>query len=216
MAKKAIDYSKGKIYKVWSSHTDKIYIGSTTKEYLSQRLSNHKNMYVQWVKSEYKYITSFEIMKYDDYAIELIENYPCKSKDELLAREGFYIRLNKDICVNKMIPKRTDAEYREDNADIIKQKRKVYYEANKPEFAQRDKEYREKNAEIIKLKQKIKYEETFEKYAPMRKAYYEKTKEKYNEMKKVKVACDCGAVIRKDGISDHNKSKKHIQFIESH
>ena len=171
MTKKAIDYSKGKIYKIWSSHTDEIYIGSTTKEYLSQRLTSHKEKYVQWVKSEHKYYTSFAIMKFNDYAIELIENYPCKSKDELMAREGFYIRLNKDMCVNKMIPTRTDAEYREDNADIIKEKRKVCYEANKPKFAQRDKEYREKNVEIIKVKQKIRYENTFEKYAPRRKAY---------------------------------------------
>lgn len=32
-----VNYGKTKIYKIWSPKGDNIYIGSTTKEYLSQR-----------------------------------------------------------------------------------------------------------------------------------------------------------------------------------
>ena len=54
--------------------------------------------------------------------IELVENYPCNSKEELTAREGFYIQSNE--CVNKLVAGRTQRErneiYKERNS--IKQK----------------------------------------------------------------------------------------------
>ena len=40
-----IDYSKGKVYKIVCNITGKIYVGSTTKEYLSQRLTLHRANY---------------------------------------------------------------------------------------------------------------------------------------------------------------------------
>ena len=40
-----IDYSKGKVYKIVCNITGLIYVGSTTKEYLCQRLTAHKNDY---------------------------------------------------------------------------------------------------------------------------------------------------------------------------
>ena len=44
-------YQQGKIYKLISSETDKIYIGSTCKKYLSQRLQDHKTDYKKWKKN---------------------------------------------------------------------------------------------------------------------------------------------------------------------
>ena len=35
-------YSRGKIYKIVSDCTDKIYIGSTCEKYLSNRLAGHR------------------------------------------------------------------------------------------------------------------------------------------------------------------------------
>ena len=43
--------------------------------------------------------------------IELVELFSCNSKEELGAREGFYIRQN--ICVNKIIPYKTEDEHKE-------------------------------------------------------------------------------------------------------
>ncbi len=31
---------------------------------------------------------------------------------------------------------------------------------------------------------------------------------------KEKITCDCGSIVRRDGISKHKKSKKHIKFLE--
>ena len=38
-----------------------------------------------------------------------------------------------------------------------------------------------------------------------------KDKEKYKE----KITCDCGCIIRKDGIIDHNKSQKHLNLLRT-
>jgi len=47
----------------------------------------------------------------DDHYIELIQAYPCKSQKELRDREGFYVKLYLDKCVNKGIPGGTDDYY---------------------------------------------------------------------------------------------------------
>ena len=52
-------------------------------------------------------MTSFEIVNFEDVKIILIENFPCKTKYELLAREQYYIDNN--ICVNKQRSLRTES-----------------------------------------------------------------------------------------------------------
>lgn len=96
---------KGKIYKLVSSKTDKIYIGSTTRKYLNSRLSCHKYDYECYTnKTRNKhYMTSFEIVKYDDCRIEVIEEITFDHKYQLLGREGYHINNNINICVNKII-----------------------------------------------------------------------------------------------------------------
>ncbi len=86
-----VDYSKGKIYKIVSNQTNKVYISSTCEKYLHKRLYNHKHNFKDQQNKKYCYISSFEILKYDDVQIILFENYPCKSKDNLHAREQYWI-----------------------------------------------------------------------------------------------------------------------------
>lgn len=78
-----INYQNGKIYKIVSAQTDKIYVGSTTKKYLSSRMAEHRSLSK---KTEKKQCTSNRITQYSDAKIVLLESYPCNSKDELLAR----------------------------------------------------------------------------------------------------------------------------------
>lgn len=91
----------GKIYKITSKQTDVIYIGSTVKS-LSERMGSHKSNYTRYKQGLHNYVSSYQILEYDDAIIELIENYPCESKQELLAREGYYIK-NNPKCINKHI-----------------------------------------------------------------------------------------------------------------
>ena len=94
----------GKIYKIISGSTEKIYIGSTIKS-LEERLDRHEDNYENWFNTDFKnsYCSSFEILKYGDYKIELLEDYPCLNRSELLEREGFYQISNYSICVNILI-----------------------------------------------------------------------------------------------------------------
>jgi hypothetical protein len=109
-----MDYKNGMIYKLVSNHTDKVYVGSTTRP-LRKRKWDHKNSYKNSTKRSY--YTAFEIAKYDDFDIILLEGYPCDSKQQLHARERYWIE--QLDCVNKTIPTRTHEEYRIDKKDQI-------------------------------------------------------------------------------------------------
>lgn len=93
-------YQNGKIYKIISSQTDKIYIGSTY-ETLTERFSRHKNHFKG--DSLPGKMSSVEMLKYDDAKIILLQNYSCDNKRELHKKENEYILLNRDICVNKKL-----------------------------------------------------------------------------------------------------------------
>ena len=97
-------YNYTKIYKITSTQTNKIYIGSTTKKYLSSRFNEHKHIYRRHTEDKTKpFCSSFDIIKFDDAIIELIELYNCNDKDEQHRREKYYIELNKEIAVNKYL-----------------------------------------------------------------------------------------------------------------
>ena len=129
-----VNYSNGKIYKIEPivEHEEgDIYIGSTTKLYLSQRMDSHRSCYKQWKNGVQRYTSSH--LLFEKYGIEncnifLIESVNANSKDELHAREKHYIKSLK--CVNKVIPSRTNKEYRNDNKEEIKIRDKKYREAN--------------------------------------------------------------------------------------
>ena len=82
----SIKYENGKVYKIVCRKTGLIYVGSTTKPLLSQRLAAHRYDYQKYLKSGYPFITSFKILENDDYYIELLENVNANKKDELLKR----------------------------------------------------------------------------------------------------------------------------------
>ena len=136
-------YQKGKIYKITDVGYNKCYIGSTI-EPLSNRMAKHRCHYkghYKGLKQEF-YMKCFELFNefgLENCKIELIEEYPCNSRMELLRREGEYIKSIE--CVNKQIAGRTKQEWRYDNQERIHQK---------------NIEYREKQRETIRMKKEIK------------------------------------------------------------
>jgi len=123
-----MDYKNGKIYTLRSNQTDKFYIGSTTQS-LSKRFYEQKKHYKQYLDGKKHYITSFDILQYEDAYIELLEEFPCENKIQLCKREGELIRCSN--CVNKRIEDRTIKEWFEENKDKIKEYQKKYREQNK-------------------------------------------------------------------------------------
>ena len=86
-------YSRGKIYKLVSSQTQDVYYGSTIEDKLTNRLAGHRKGYKRWLDHKYNFSTSFEIIKFDDCKIILVENLPCNSIYELLAREQYHLNI---------------------------------------------------------------------------------------------------------------------------
>lgn len=127
-----MNYQNARIYSIRSYQTDSVYYGSTCQP-LSKRLSCHKSDYKRWLEGKHNDVTSYEIVKYDDAYIELFENFPCESKEQLLKREGQIIRANND-AVNKIVAGRTYAEYYADNKDKLDDYQRLCYDANKEEI----------------------------------------------------------------------------------
>jgi len=131
------DYQKGKIYTIRCRDDDTlIYVGSTIQP-LSVRWGGHKKAMIK--KPHRPLYKNMSDKGVDMFYIELYEEYPCNSKEQLHRREGEITRLIG--TVNKNIAGRTYAEYRENN---------------KQKIADRDKKYYEKNKEIISAKKKRK------------------------------------------------------------
>ena len=109
---------KGKVYKLTSPHTDKVYIGSTI-QVLSYRLKMHQSKYKAFINGSGHYRSATEILKYSDVTIELIFEGEFASIDELRKLEGNYIQ-DLDNCVNKAIP-----------GKLGKERNKAYYANNR-------------------------------------------------------------------------------------
>ena len=137
-------YAGGKIYTIRSFQTDKYYIGSTCLP-LYKRLYSHRKDYERFKLGKYNNVSSFEIIKFDDHYIELLENYNCNNKEELTKKEGDLIRQYKNEIVNIRIEGRTDKQYRNDNKDKIK----LYREDNKDKIKLYKKQYRDDNKDKI-------------------------------------------------------------------
>ena len=128
------DYKKGQIYKICDVGFNKCYIGSTVEK-LYVRMVRHRCHYKKYLEGQNHFLHLFKI--FDEFGIEnckiyWIEDYPCGSKKELEAREGYYIQ-NTD-CVNKRIEGRTKKQWEEENCEKVKSQRKEHWENNKERY----------------------------------------------------------------------------------
>jgi hypothetical protein len=205
MAKASKDYSKGKVYMIRSKDEDCVpYVGSTTKQYLSQRMDKHRSGYKQWKKNPEKYdflssFTLFEKFGIQNCFIELIELFPCKCNDELRKKEREWF--NKLNCVNIDRPFVTKEESLErikkwiqNNPEKRKETQKIYTQIHKEEY----KEYVENHKEHI---------------AEYKSNYYQKNKEEISEKGKETYECPCGSICRKVAKARHERSKKHQEYL---
>ena len=195
------NYQDGKIYTI-RNYTDNemIYVGSTT-ETLSRRLAKHRYDCKNGKGcSLYKYIVNDD---WGEWYIELVQNFPCNSKEELEKREGEIIR--QIGTINKCIAGRTQKEYRQENADKIKEILKKYYKENANKIKEQVNKYNENNADKIKEYKKTYREENADKI----KKWRENNADIIKEKRKEKVCCNiCGAFSLKSNLPRHQKSKK--------
>ena len=113
------DYSLSKIYMITCKTTNQKYIGATTMEHISTRLLQHIYTYHSYNNGKKAiYCTSFEIIKNNNFKIELLEAFSCNNQDELNQKEAYYIESTD--CINKKIPGRTLKKYYQDKKDEFK------------------------------------------------------------------------------------------------
>lgn len=177
------NYQDGKVYTI-RCRTDNslIYVGSTTMT-LSRRLSYHR---LRGKNSTTKFYLNVN-NDWDNWYIELYENHPCNSKEELCKREGEIIReigtLNSNIAGRSQEEWRKEYHARPDIIEKYKEWRKEYYD--KPEIKERSNEYckryhqehREERLEVSKQY----HQEHREEILLRKKAYREANKEKIAE-----------------------------------
>ena len=94
-----VDYKKGKVYEIVCRKTGERYIGSTSQP-LSKRLAVHRMMTGG--------ISSKPIIERGDYYINLLEDYPCDNREQLLKKEREWY--DKGNCINTRRPLLTPVE----------------------------------------------------------------------------------------------------------
>ena len=124
-------YQRGKIYTVRCRYDDSlIYVGSSIDKLAKRMWGHHKDKKC----SLYKLVNG----DWNNWYIELYEEYPCNNKEQLEKREG---EVQREIAtINKRIAGRTKKEYDEDNRDIIREKDKQRYENNRDKIREQKKE----------------------------------------------------------------------------
>ena len=177
-------YENSKIYRIVCLDTGKYYYGSTTKS-IEERLKTHESKYKCYLNDKDSYVSSFEILKNNNYVIELVEEYSCDSKRELEQQEDIYIKecMNDALCVNKQRAYTNDKE---------------------------KKECKNENSKKYYIKNRVKKIEYMKEYSKM---YNIKHRDKYLEYKSEKIECECGSIVRRGGISRHRKTKKHLKLL---
>jgi hypothetical protein len=145
-------YSSAKIYKVVDSAYAMCYYGSTTQQ-LSTRMAKHRIGYKLFGEGKGYHFSVFDIFDahgVDNCKIELVEECPCQSREQLIKREGFYIQNNE--CVNKRVAGRTVAEWRSANREHVRQKQAEWRSANLEHVKQVIAEWKSANKERIREK----------------------------------------------------------------
>ena len=211
-------YKRGKIYTIRCRNDDcLVYVGSTIDK-LSKRFGGHKKDSKKRELPLYKYVKD----DWENWYIELYEDYPCDNKHQLERREGEVIR---DIGnLNKNIAGRSKKQYRQDNRDKIVEQKKQYRQDNRDKILEQKKQYRQDNRDKIIEKNKQHYEDNRdkiienvkqyyqvnrEKIAEQAKQYYEDNRDKILERYKQKYKCDiCGVEVLKKCIKRHQRSAK--------
>jgi group I intron endonuclease len=177
------NYNNGKIYVIRNHGNPLVYVGSTTQA-LSKRMVEHRSKSKSYTTC--KLYQAFYEHGIEKFYIELVEDYPCESKEQLLRQEGHFIRQfdSYNNGYNGVIAGQTKKGYREDNRKAILEQKKGYRESNKDSIAKQKKSHYEANKEAIAEQKKGYYEANKEAIAKQKKGYREANREAIAEQKK--------------------------------
>lgn len=126
------------------------------------------------------------------------------------------VEISKREQLTKRQAEQIEEEYRQElkaNMNSIKCYRTEEYiiEFNK----QRYKNYNENNRDMVLERKKQFYQNNIDKITEYSNQYYQNNRDKIEEHRKEKVTCECGCEIRRDYLSGHRKTKKHIDLLNA-
>jgi hypothetical protein len=207
------NYSLGKIYTIRCRYDDDlIYVGSTVEKLLCDRMSKHRAKSKRDECINYPLYQEVNKTNWDDWFMELYQDYPCENKAQLNKREGEVIR---EIgTLNKQIAGRTLKEYYQDNTDKIREKQKHYKQINADKIKLKKKQYYNDNAERIKENGKEYYHNYAEKIKEREKQYRRENAARINAYQSEQITCECGAIIARSGNARHKRTNKHIENMK--
>jgi len=129
----AIKYENTIIYKLVCKDLNikDLYVGHTTN--FTKRKQHHKRRCTEPNQEGYNfkvYVTIRNNGGWDNWTMIEIEKFSCLDANEARARERYWFEtLNANL--NMVYPNRTQIEYRETNAELIKQRKRNYYQNNR-------------------------------------------------------------------------------------
>jgi hypothetical protein len=135
MPRQPIDYSRAAVYKLVCRDPTvaDCYVGSTTC--FASRKANHAC--ASNGKGANKHLHMYDVIRANggwlNWAMVEIERWPCTDGNELRKRERYHVELLKP-SLNKQVPSRSNAEYREVNKVALTAKRRDYYRNNRDQI----------------------------------------------------------------------------------
>ena len=209
------DYALSKIYCIRNvADNDKIvYIGSTTQT-LSNRMSGHRNDAPKRQSMFYSLMTTVGV---SNFHIELIKDFPCERKEQLLAEEGRFIRMHRDGALNERIAGRKWEEWYVDNREKRLEGAKTYYASHTEERKTYGQEYREKNQDKLTASKKAYNDANKEAIFASKKAYRDANKAKakaYREAHKEEIAAKAKEYMEahKDEILERRRELRALKM----
>jgi hypothetical protein len=207
-----MDYQKGKIYRLVCAISDKQYVGSTTQP-LHKRLWNHKHHYKRWKDGKRFYYTAFELYETGErVSAILLEDSPCQRKEQLLARERYWIENIEGGCVNKHLPTRTFKEWFEQHKEEQSVKGRAYRKEHRERRREYDRAYGEQHKEEKAARDRAYRETHRDKVLERQRAYREKNRDNINQKRRQKILCSCG-VEHSIYNKNHVLSKSHKEWL---
>ena len=155
----------------------------STAKSLSSRFASHKTHYLRWKAGQANFTGSFELFELGPCCISLLENYPCNNNTELLEREQSWLEQHSNPCVN-MKRAHTNPEEKKANKRLYDAQ---YNVQNREKRIANSIAYRANNLDACN-------------------AY----SRQYNSQL---ITCECGVQTRRNGMSRHRRSGKHLQAM---
>jgi hypothetical protein len=142
-----------KIYILYNNENDRVYIGSTTSNYLTSRLAQHRYYYNKKGQTSIKYSSEKCFENDEGEPVQcFIDQLAEVTIDERYEIESYYIHLFKELNFNVVNLKDSIII-----PQVYKDKQKKKYQKNPEKYRQIAKDYYLKNKERIKIKNANKY-----------------------------------------------------------